>query len=111
MGKVLLEKLQRAREFGVSAGGHNFTVRRPTDADALDMQGRAAIEFVKRFVVGWDLTELDVIPGGGPEKVPFDAELWAAWVEDQVELWEPLAMAILDAYRTHVSAREDDAKN
>lgn len=111
MSKVLLEKLLRSREFGVTAGGHTFVVRRPTDADALVMQGKQAIEFVKQFVVGWDLVELDVIPGGGPEKVPFDAELWSAWIVDQTELWEPLAMAILDAYSAHVKSREADAKN
>lgn len=111
MSRALIDKLLRARERAVPVGRWNFTIRRPTDADALGMQDRTPLEFVTRFVVGWDLTELDVIPGGGPERVPFDPELWRAWVADRPEVWEPLAIAILDDYKRHVDAREADAKN
>jgi hypothetical protein len=111
MSKLLIEKLLRARESDVEAGGHHFTIRRPTDADALGMQGKGPIDFVTRFVVGWDLVELDVIPGGGAEKVPFDADLWAAWIVDHPELWEALGVAIVDAYRNHATSREVAEKN
>lgn len=111
MSKILLEKLIRARERGVEAGGHKFTIRRPTDADAFAMQERAPLDFVRQFVVGWDLAEIDLVPGGGPEKVQFDAALWAVWVGDHPELWEPLATQIVDDYRKHVEAREAAGKN
>jgi hypothetical protein len=111
MSKALIEKLIRARERVVAAGGHSFTIRRPTDADALAMQERAPLDFVRKFVVGWDLTELELIPGGAPEAVPFDPDLWAAWVGDHPELWEPLATQIVDDYRKHVESREAVEKN
>lgn len=107
----LVEKLLRARERTVEVEGHGYTIRRPSDAEALEMQGKAPFEFVKRFVVGWDLAEHEAVPGGGPEKVPFEADLWALYVGDHVELWEPLALAIFDDYAKHVAQREDDAKN
>jgi hypothetical protein len=111
MSSALIAKLRKTREFGIEAGGFKFTARRPTDVDAIELGGIAPVEFVKRFVVGWSLTELDVIPGGGPEPVAFDSELWAEWIADRPDLWEPLAIPIMDAYRKHVEQREAAAKN
>lgn len=110
--KALIEKIRRARERDVEAGGHKFTVRRPTDEEAILMRGAPPLDFVKRFVVGWELTEMDILPGGGSaQKVPFDRELWAEWVADQPDLWEPLGIAALEMYNEHAKAREDDEKN
>lgn len=111
MSKALIEKLRRSREFTVEVGGHKFTARRPTDCDAIELAGIGPVEFVRRFVIGWNLSELDVIPGGGPDAVPFDADLWAEWISDRPELWEPLAIPIMDAYSRHVEQREAAAKN
>ncbi|MBK7592229.1 MAG: hypothetical protein IPI27_13410, partial [Betaproteobacteria bacterium] len=65
---------QNPQGAGVHGRGQRpqFTARRPTDCDAIELAGIAPVEFVRRFVIGWDLTELDVIPGGGPEPVAFD---------------------------------------
>jgi len=111
MSAALIAKLLRSRESSVVAAGRTFTVRRPTDADALGLSGSTAITLAQRFVVGWDLQELDIIPGGGPDKVPFDAELWAAWMVDRPELWQPLSDAIVAAYSQHADARKDAEKN
>lgn len=111
MSKALIEKLRKARELTIEAGGHKFIARRPTDSDALELVGIKPIEFVQRFVVGWDLVELDVIAGGGPETVPFDPALWSDWVADHPELWQPISSAIMDAYTRHVQMREESAKN
>ena len=111
MSKSLVDKLMRARERNVVVGSRTYTIRRPTDAEALQMQGQDAIDFVRRFVVGWDLAECDLTPGGGPEKVPFDAELWKAWVDDHPELWIPLATEVINDFKKHVEAREGNAKN
>ncbi len=111
MSKALIEKLQRAREFNVKVGERTFTVRRPTDAEALEMQGEAALGFVKRFVCGWDLGEIDIVPGGTPEKVPFTRALWEEWIVDQPDLWEPLGMAVVDAYLKHTQQRGEAEKN
>lgn len=111
MSRALIEKLQRARERALPIGRWSFTIRRPTDADALQMQGKEPVDFVRRFVVGWDLAEADVVPGGGPEKIAFEPALWSAWVDDHPDLWLPLATAILDDYRKHVESREGAEKN
>lgn len=109
----LIDKIRKAREVGVEAGGRQFVIRRPTDEEALRI-GRADMDMlgiVKRFTVGWDLTELDLIPGGTPTSLPFDAELFGEWVADQPAVWEPLAQAIMDAYKAHADKREDAVKN
>jgi hypothetical protein len=111
MSKALIEKLLRSRESGVKVGERTFTIRRPTDADAITMRDLAPLDFVRRFVVGWDLVELDVIPGGTGERIDFHSELWGEWVVDHPELWTPLATAIIEAYAAHAEARKDAEKN
>ena len=111
MSNHLVDKLRKAREFSVDAGGHKFTLRRPTDADVVEMTDAKAVDYVRRFVIGWDLKELDIIPGGGPEVPPFDSETWRAWIDDHGELWVPLATALLDAYRENSAKRETAEKN
>jgi len=114
MSRALIEKLRRACEVKVTIDGKNYTVRRPTDAEIVELQRTGGATFAavaKQFVVGWDLVELDLVPGGGPEPVPFDAELWAEWVADRLEMWAPIANAALDAYFKHRETRDADAKN
>lgn len=107
----LIDKIRKAREVAVEADGKQFTIRRPTDEEAAQLQEATAIVYVKKFTMDWELTELDIIPGGGPEKVPFDAALFAEWVADKPTLWIPLGTAILDAYRAHCEKREVAEKN
>jgi hypothetical protein len=110
----LIDKIRKAREIGgIEADGHTFTIRRPTDEEATRWRTQKVDMFavVKTFVIGWDLTELDLIPGGSPVAVPFDAELFAEWVADQPSVWEPLGQAVLEAYKAHTDKRTDAAKN
>lgn len=100
---------QRARERRVEIGGHAYTVRRPRAAEmANDM---THFELARRFVCDWDLKQSDLIPGGGPDPEPFESALWADWLEDEPDLWQPLSAAILELWREYVAAREDAAKN
>lgn len=109
----LIDKIRKARETTVEAGGRTFTIRRPTDEEAMRMRsnGDDLLVIVKAFTVGWNLTELDLIPGGGPEKVTFDSALFGEWVADQPAVWEPLGNAILDCYKAHADKRDAAAKN
>ena len=68
---------------------------------------------VTKFVVGWEaMSELALgIPGGGPDPVPFDADLWAEWIADHPEQWDAITAAVVESYRTHRTAREEVAKN
>lgn len=111
MSKALIEKMRRARERTVPAGSHNFTIRRPTVADAERMNGKPPLEWLGKFVVGWDLKESDLDAGGTDQPQPFDADVWAEWVEDQPEIWEPLTLAILALYREQRGLEEEAEKN
>jgi len=107
-GKTLQARL-RARERNVEVGGHTYVIRRPKPAEM--MVEHSGLELVRTFVVGWDLTNADLIPGGTPDPEPFEAALFADWVDDHPELWGPLVEAILADWRAYVAAREDAAKN
>lgn len=109
----LLDKIRKAREQGVEIDGRRFTIRRPTDEEALTMRAESVglVDVVRRFTVGWEMAEIDIIPGGGPEKVPFDPVLFGEWVADRPQVWEPLGTAILDAYKAHADRREQAVKN
>lgn len=108
---TLLERMQKARERDVTVDGRRYTIRRPTDADAIAMTSRAPLDFARAFVVAWDVREMDLVPGGTDAPAPFSPELWRAYVDDRPQLWEPLAVAVLDEYRRHVKERGDDEKN
>ncbi len=111
MANALVEKIRRARERSVKVGERTVTIRRPTDAEALQMQGKGWLDFVLRFVVGWDFQELDLIPGGDAKAVEFDKDLWTEWISDHPDHWEAIATAVMNAYGDHAKAREGDAKN
>ena len=106
--KTLAARL-RARESSVTVAGHAYTIRRPKQAELRADMTR--MEMVRRFVVGWDLTNADLVPGGLPDPEPFDAALFADWVDDQPTLWEPLYEAVIGAWNAHEAAREAAAKN
>lgn len=100
----LVEKLRKSRESLVEVDGHQYTIRRPTEAEQAEAFGErkiTGIEIVRLFVVAWDLNEIDVIPGGSPVPVEFNAELWSEYVNDKPELWTPLSQAIIDAIVQH----------
>jgi hypothetical protein len=109
----LTDKLISARQFTELVDGHTYTLRRPTDEEAIGLTSiSSSVGLVKRFVIGWDHTEISLgIPGGNPTPAPFSAELWSEWVADQPQVWPVLATAIVEAYQRHVAAREQTAKN
>lgn len=109
----LADKIRKARESNIEIAGRAWTIRRPTDeeAAAISANGDGLLAIVKRFVIGWPLTELDLVPGGTGASVPFDAEAFGEWVADQPELWDKLGTAIIDAYQAHAAKREQAVKN
>ncbi len=116
---TLSEKLRRAREFNVALDGHTYTVRRPTDVEAIEFHQQHgqndalySANVAERFTVGWNLSEIDAgVPGGGPDPAPFDALAWREYVSQRPDLWAPLATAILDAYTAHAEKRKSTEKN
>lgn len=113
MSKALIDRLRRARQTRVPSQGRNFTVRRPTDLEMTTLFGQLdQREVLARFVIDWhDITEMDLVPGGGPDPVPFSTDLWVEWIADHPEHWEDLSNAVIAAYREHQASREAAAKN
>ena len=114
MSKSLIERLQRARQSTAPSGGRSFTVRRPTDLEMHELAGQIDQRLLLvRFVVDWGLmTEIDLgIPGGGPDPVPFDVDLWAEWIADRPEHWDAIGTAVIEGYRIHKAELDDAAKN
>ena len=93
---------------------HTFISRRPTDVEALQLH-RSEAEFheiARDFVTGWDnVTENDIVGGGGSDAVAFDKELWNEWCNDRPDFWRPIASAVLDAYTLHSKRLQDAEKN
>lgn len=108
---VLADRIRRARESQVEAGGFVFTIRRPTDAEAVSLGGLDAVGIMRRFVVNWNLKEIDLVPGGSPVDAAFDAEAFGEWVSDQPQTIATLSTAIVEAYQAHVEKRSEAEKN
>lgn len=108
----LIDKIRKARESAVEVGGHKFTIRRPTEAEQAEMYKDAKfsyLDMVRRCVVGWDLQEIDLIPGGNAIALPFNTELWVEYVSDHSELWSDLSNAIMQSISAH-KAKEERAE-
>lgn len=99
----LIDKIRKARESVVEVDGKKYTIRRPTEAEQSEIyrNGGTTLEMVQRFVVGWELQEIDLIEGGDPVAVTFSSELWAEYVSDHVQLLAPLSTAIRESIAAH----------
>lgn len=106
--KTLAARL-KSREKVVPVKGRHFTIRRPKPAEMVTDMTR--LDLVRRFVVGWDLLNLDLVPGGLPDPEPFDPDLFADYVEDDSDLWLPLSDAIRAAWLEYLAERERVEKN
>ncbi|TVO75140.1 hypothetical protein [Sedimenticola selenatireducens] len=110
----LIEKMRRAREKVVETGGHRFTIRRPTHLQIIEARaasGGTTVRSALGYVVGWNLTEIDLVPGGAPDPVPFDETLFIEWVEDKPVIWGDLIQEIQNAYADHVKKMEEAEGN
>jgi hypothetical protein len=112
MSNALITRLQKQRELKVVVGKFTFTARRPTDVEMIEI-GRSGVEWhgmAERFVTGWEgVSEDDIIGGGGSDKPAFTLALWAEWCADRPDFWEPIASALLDAYKAHAAHLKDTA--
>ncbi|MER2518572.1 MAG: hypothetical protein ABTR92_19610 [Candidatus Accumulibacter phosphatis] len=111
---ALLQKLLRARETQIPVGEYVFTIRRPTPLEHEEKlsKGNNPARGILSFVVGWEnVTSADIIPGGDPHPLAFEAAVCAEWLSDRPDLFAPIAEAIVQAYRAHILALEDSLKN
>lgn len=117
MNQSLIERMRKAREVTAEALGHRFTLRIPNDGELEDLgdtlAGRRPTfrRLVQAFTVGWDLAEIDLLPGGAPDPVPFSAAAFEEWLNAHTDAVEPLFKVLSDGLEARRRQRGDDAKN
>lgn len=103
MREIDIARLKKARESRLEVGAFAFVIRRPTVAEIAKLR-RAAVdlEFTTQFVVGWEgVNESDLIPGGDPEPVAFNAEVFRLWIQDRPDLWGPISKEVIESYKRY----------
>jgi len=101
MAEALIDRMRARRECRVEAGGHAFTVRRPTRLRMALWGGELRLA---ECVVGWDLTLSDLLPNEVAEPAPFDALAAAEWIEDRPEIFA----AIVEELRRQIAAAQTE---
>jgi hypothetical protein len=88
--------------------------RRPLEAELHRFTAGVTVDHVCEYVEDWrGFTEADLLgPAiGASDSVPFDPELWAAWVRDHVAMVRKIAEAIAEQISAHLKRTEEAAKN
>ena len=109
----LSERLLKARELKVEAGGVTFIVRRPAECDLSDFQRNAVDhrEIARRYVVGWEgVTEGHLLNGGDPHPLPFDRDACAEWLADRADLLGAIVERLVGAYADYAAQVEREKK-
>lgn len=110
---ALSEKLRKARTLKVTAGKHVFLVLRPTPLEREErLRGDNTARGMLSLIVGWEnVIESDLVRGGDPHPVPFDADACAEWLSDRPDLFNAIAKAVVDGIEAHMLSLEDAIKN
>jgi hypothetical protein len=111
-----LKRLEEQRRQWVTLpNGIKVRYRRPLESEYARFRGTEnGIEHVCSYVDGWDgVTEAQILGPevGASDEVPFDSELWSAYIRDQVEYASIVAQAIVGAIHAHEEAKGRAAKN
>jgi len=103
---LLDARLLKARESICSVGERmKFIVRRPTQLEHAQRRHRCngddllvAYDTIQNCVTGWEgVLESDIEPQGASDAVPFDLQLFRAWIADRPDLWRPIWEHVLEA--------------
>lgn len=109
---AIAEKLRKAREVKVEAGGFTFLVRRPTDLEAIGLRKAEAGRAVMPFIIGWEnVSEIAILGKGSPHPVEFDPDLCNEWLQDRLDILSALIDAVFKAYQDHLDKVAEAVKN
>lgn len=117
MSQTLINAIRKSRQSRVTAGKYTFTVRRPTVQEYLgyrtpDNKIFIPVEDLSKFVTDWSgVTGTDIASSADGSPVPFDADLFMAWVVDYPDIWTALINGVVQAFNSYIAARDDNAKN
>jgi hypothetical protein len=106
----LVDQLRKSREKIVKSGEFELTIKRPTDYDAVKFAKMEQLEILTEFVEGWNVKEIDIVPGGTSEVAPFSKELFREWIKEDLNLWNPLIEQIQAAYLDHKKEKDEALK-
>lgn len=86
---------------------------RPAEAQMHQLRSATMLDLVQSYVDGWQgFTEASLIgPDGSSAAVPFDADLWRAWVVDQSEVIALVVQRLGDMVQRHLKTREQASGN
>lgn len=111
----LSDRLYKARQFKYQVdGGPKLILIRPTMYEMIEVHttGISHNDIAKRFTVGWEsVKESDIIKGGASEEIPFDADAWAAWLDEHGTWWTPIGLAIAQSFNEHLERQAAAEKN
>lgn len=108
----LADQIRKARESTIEAGGYTFTVRRPTALQLAEWRGLSGLQWLTRVVVGWNVPEHELVPGGGGKVPPFDAEAFVEWAGDRPDVFAEIAQqaqALIEAHYATEGAAEKNS--
>ncbi len=110
---ALSARIRRSREIAIPVGGHVFTVLRPTPIEREEgVRTLGPSRWVLSLVIGWEkVTEADMLPGGDPHPLPFDADACAEWLSDRPDLFAAVADGVVKAFTAYAEKLDASLKN
>ncbi len=110
---ALSARLRKAREMSVEAGGHTFTVLRPTPLEREEgVRTLGPSRWVLSLVIGWGkVTESDLLPGGDPHPLPFDQDACSEWLSDRPDLFAVVADGVVKGFTAYAERLDASLKN
>lgn len=106
-----LRTMREQRRFWVDLpGGARVQLERPREAElASYVGGVVRLEHVQAQAVDWQgVTEATLVgAAGGSEPLPFDRDLWAEWVGDNVLMAQGVIEALRNAITAHLEKKAD----
>jgi hypothetical protein len=107
----LADRIRASREEWVKADGFDLNVRRPTALQLTELYGAAdRARVIMGYVVDWKVPEKDIVPGGGGDVPPFEADAFREWAEDRTDLLNDLSAKVTDIINRHFKAEQDAEK-
>lgn len=96
------------------APGLRVQYRRPLECDMRTLHRGVDVDHCVQFVCGWEgFTEATFLGQGvgSDDAMPFDSDLWAAYVRDRVHLVGVVAQAIAGSVAQHLAQKAAAEKN
>lgn len=111
---ILIARLLKSRQSKLLVGKYTFTIRRPTTYDAalLFQNDPTQYDVARDYVDDWDgVKDRDIVPSGGGDAAEFDKALWAEWLSDKPDLWEPIFNHVVKSYQSYQDTVDGEGKD